>query len=325
MRLHNRLVKAAFWIDTDLIKLLDIPGRMFYQGLWQLADDSGCLDHDLLAFKIHLFPADEQITLPVIEDWVNKLIGAKKLITYKANGKDCLFLKNFHKHQTLKNCPPPTVPLPDWIKFEPFPSNMRQGKYIVSDDILDSVLQGSYNKTDITDADLQSSSNLNQNLNQNHIKEYKSDSANPTPPEKPLEDKKTKTNPEKPSPQESIYNHWNSKKIIVHRKLDDKTKRKIKAVLKDYSEDEIKTTIDNYDVILKDDKYYWSYRWTLWDLLHKGLETFKDFGVAASNFTRDEHRPRGDPGGLNKSVDFNKYEQHDLSEERLEGLFEEFG
>lgn len=168
MRLHNRQIKASFWTDTELIRLLDITGRMFYLGLWQLADDSGCLEHDILAFKIHLFPADNDITVEVIESWVNKLIEAKKLIPYEAEGKKCLFIKNFHKHQTLRNCPPPEVPLPEWITFEPYPSNDKQGKYIINEEALNDFLQISYSKKKVSNEPLEVSSNHNQNLNLNH-------------------------------------------------------------------------------------------------------------------------------------------------------------
>lgn len=189
MRLHNRQVKSTFWTDTDLIKLLDIPGRMFYLGLWQLADDSGCLYHDILAFKIQLFPADNDITMEVIEGWVNKLIDAKKIIPYEAGDKKCLFIKNFHKHQTLKNCSPPEVPLPPWIKWEPYSSNERTGKYVVIEDVLTDFLQSSYK---VLTPDLQSSSNLNLNLNLNNIKNNilqnaVSSDCEPEPVEKPAE------------------------------------------------------------------------------------------------------------------------------------------
>lgn len=183
MRLHNRQVKAAFWTDTDLIRLLDIAGRMFYQGLWQLADDSACLEYDILAFKIHLFPADDHITTETIQEWVDKLIKAKKLIEYKVGDKKCLFLKNFHKYQTLKNCPPPEVPLPEWITFVPFKSNDRQGKYIINYDILNNFLHSSYNKKEINKNDLQASSNQNQNQNKNLSIDSTSEQSPDAPPE----------------------------------------------------------------------------------------------------------------------------------------------
>lgn len=157
MRLHNRQVKAAFWTDTQLIKELPRDGRLFYQGTWQLADDSGCLDDDPLAFKIHLFPADADITIDIIEQFRDALVAIEKLIPYEANGKKCLYLKNFHKHQAIKNPAPPETPLPPWIEWVPYNSNPRMGKYVINP----SLLNTSYEL--LTD-NLQSSSNHNRNL-----------------------------------------------------------------------------------------------------------------------------------------------------------------
>lgn len=163
MRLHNRQIKAAFWNDPDLLQW-PRDKRWFYFGLVQLADDSGCLEDSPFAFKIQLFPSpvDADITTDVIEKWCDELVEAGKLVRYEAAGKPCLYIKNFHKHQTLKNCLPPDVPLPPWITWEPFKSNDRSGKYIINKDILTEFLQGSY--AGLTN-DLQPSSNQNQNQN----------------------------------------------------------------------------------------------------------------------------------------------------------------
>jgi DnaD/phage-associated family protein len=131
VRLHNRQVKAAFWTDTELIRELPPEGRLFYLGLIQLADDSGCLEDDLMAFKIFLFPGDDSITLSILSEYRKTLVRLGKLIPYLSEGKACLYLKNFHKHQTLKTPSAPEVPLPSWVRFEPYPSNPRTGKYIV--------------------------------------------------------------------------------------------------------------------------------------------------------------------------------------------------
>lgn len=61
----------------------------------------------------------------------------------------------------------------------------------------------------------------------------------------------------------SVYEHWNSKKIIVHRELTKKTKSHINARLQTYSVDELKKAIDNYHEVLTNDNYYWTHRWTL--------------------------------------------------------------
>lgn len=162
MRLHNRQIKAAFWTDTELIRELPPEGRLFYLGLIQLADDSGCLEDDIMAFKIFLFPGDAGITEERLSEFRKTLVRMGKLIPYLSEDKPCLFLKNFHKHQTIKNPSPPEVPLPEWIKWEPYSSNPRTGKYVVSrpsDECKKTVRNAS------EDPVLQSSSNLN--LNQN--------------------------------------------------------------------------------------------------------------------------------------------------------------
>ena len=133
MRLHNRIIKASFWTDTDLLRHLDRDGRMFYIGLIQLADDSGCLEDDLLAFKIHLYPADMDVDLDFIQKHRDRLVELGKLIPYTSEGKQCLYLKNFHKHQSLRSPAPPSVPLPEWITWEPGETARSSGKYIVSE------------------------------------------------------------------------------------------------------------------------------------------------------------------------------------------------
>ena len=315
MRLHNRQVKAAFWTDTDLIRLLDIPGRMFYQGLWQLADDSGCLEYDTLAFKIQLFPADVDITIEVIEEWVKKLIENKKLIPYEAEGKKCLYLKNFHKHQKLKNCPPPEVPLPPWVTFEPYQSNNRQGKYIVSEDVLTNFLQGSYDTLHFS-----SNQNQNQNQNQNRNQYIESDSENPTSPADPQneENQSQEIQSDEATPQEAIFEHWNSKDIIKHRKMTDKIKRAINGALRDYTKDEICQAIDNYALILSDERYYWTHKWTLKEFLERGLDKFFDFETAAQNYAKGNEKTRGDPGepkswGTLRHL-YEKYKQEEADE-----------
>ncbi len=133
MRLHNRQIKATFWTDTDLIQHLTREQRMFYVGLWQLADDSGCLFDDPFAFKIQLYPGDMDITPEVLAEWRDRLASLGKLMPYRADGKQCLYLKSFRKHQTLRSPAGPTVPLPSWIEWIPSQEQRRSGKYEVSE------------------------------------------------------------------------------------------------------------------------------------------------------------------------------------------------
>jgi hypothetical protein len=133
MKLHNRQIKASFWVDTDMIRNFTLEERLFYIGLWQLADDSGCVENDPYAFKLFLFPLNEEVTIETLVSWTQKLIEKQKLISYQSQGKDGLFLANFHKHQTIKNPQPPEVPLPPWITWKPYKSNPRTGRYEIDD------------------------------------------------------------------------------------------------------------------------------------------------------------------------------------------------
>ena len=91
-----------------------------------------------------------------------------------------------------------------------------------------------------------------------------------------------------------IFNHWNSKNIITHRKLTDKVKGKINAKLKEgYSIEEVKQAMDNYSMILLGEEYFFSYRWPLEEFLQKGFEKFKDFKIAKSNYLIKESRSAG--------------------------------
>lgn len=147
-------------------------------------------------------------------------------------------------------------------------------------------------------------------------KEYKynkSDSANPTQPVEILKDDRPSS-----TPQERIFEHWNSKEIIQHRRMTDKMRRSINGALKDYKESEICTAIDNYAVILADSqRYYWTYKWGLREFLQRGLDKFLDFEIAAQNYKKDGRGQRG----LNKQTDFNKFDQHERTKEELEALF----
>ena len=133
MKLHNRQIRTTFWTDTDMIRNFTLEERLFYIGLWQLADDSGCVENDPFAFKLFLFPLNEEVTIGTLVSWTQKLIEKQKLISYHTQGKDGLYLANFHKHQTIKNPQPPEVPHPPWITWKPYKSNPRTGRYEIDD------------------------------------------------------------------------------------------------------------------------------------------------------------------------------------------------
>lgn len=77
-----------------------------------------------------------------------------------------------------------------------------------------------------------------------------------------------------------VFNFWNLKKTITHRKLTTEIEKEITKALENYSLDEIKTAIDTYATVLekdvdeKDKIYFWSYSWTLSEFLKRGMKQF---------------------------------------------------
>lgn len=128
-----------------------------------------------------------------------------------------------------------------------------------------------------------------------------------------------------------MFEYWNKKGIIEHKQLNDKIILAINTALSNYSSDDICKAIDNYAIILTNDKYYWTYKYTLNEFIEKGLDKFIDFDTAATNYTKnqiqvlEQNNTKNNTSSLNKIMDFNKYEQHEYTDEQLEGLFEKIG
>lgn len=192
MRLHNRLIKGGFWNDPDLLQWVR-DKRWFYEGLIQLADDGGCLEDSPFAFKISLFasPVDADITVDVLSTWVTELIEQGKLIPYVVDGKRYLFIRNFRKHQQMKNYGAPEVPLPPWITFTPSGTNKYQGAYTYSDPEYSLELPYSFHSDSVEDA----SKGIQRKEIQSKSTEESSPAA-PTTPAKPYGRKKPTQEPD---------------------------------------------------------------------------------------------------------------------------------
>jgi hypothetical protein len=117
-RLRNRIVKADINTDPELLRW-HRDKRYTYQKIWQMAEDSGCLEDDPFGWKLTAWPSplDADITVEVLTRWRDELVEAKKLIPYKAEGKDYLYIKTFHQHEHPRNPQPNDLPLPPWVTF----------------------------------------------------------------------------------------------------------------------------------------------------------------------------------------------------------------
>lgn len=94
-----------------------------------------------------------------------------------------------------------------------------------------------------------------------------------------------------------IFDHWNSKKIIVHKKLTDEFKKDIDKALKQSSPEEIIKAIDHYAEAFNDPAYeYCKYKWGIHEFLTRkeGYKRFLDDGAKWLNYLRFKNSQRQD-------------------------------
>lgn len=84
-----------------------------------------------------------------------------------------------------------------------------------------------------------------------------------------------------------IFDYWNSLKIVKHTKITPGIEKAIKKALKEYDINTIKIGIKNYNRIIKDDSYYFNYKWTLENFLTraKGIKEFLEEGQQYINYS----------------------------------------
>lgn len=87
---------------------------------------------------------------------------------------------------------------------------------------------------------------------------------------------------------DEILNHWNSLDIIHHKKITLKTQKKIRDLIKNdgFTIQDILIFMDRYNVTLKDEHYFFKYKWSLEEFItrEKGVKEFKDNGGKWLNY-----------------------------------------
>lgn len=136
-RLRNRIVKADYWTDSELLRW-SRDKRESYRGLWAVAEDSGCLEDDPWGWKLLIWPSplDADITAELLEQWRDELIEAGKLVPYQANGKRYLWIRTFHDHEKPRNPQSPNLPLPPWVRWIPNATDPRKGQYNIDTNLV---------------------------------------------------------------------------------------------------------------------------------------------------------------------------------------------
>ncbi|HBW7322418.1 TPA: hypothetical protein MFD03_000678 [Klebsiella pneumoniae] len=102
-----RTVKPEFWTDEKVVEC-SIPARLLFIGLFNFANDMGCLERSPKRLKMQIFPADALDCEPLIQE----LITHGLLIEYSVNDVCYLQIKGFLKHQKINRPSASKIPLP---------------------------------------------------------------------------------------------------------------------------------------------------------------------------------------------------------------------
>ncbi|MBN1837895.1 MAG: hypothetical protein JW820_18705 [Spirochaetales bacterium] len=136
-RLRNRIVKADYWSDGDLLQM-PREKRETYRGLFAVAEDSGCLEDNPFTWKLLLWPGplDVDITVELLAQWRDDFVAQGKLVPYWVEGRRYFFIKSFPKHEHPRNPQKNDLPLPLWISWVPHGKDDRKGSYQFDDELL---------------------------------------------------------------------------------------------------------------------------------------------------------------------------------------------
>lgn len=103
-----RTIKPEFWTDEKLV-LCTRDARLFFIGLLNFADDEGRLEDSPRRLKMQVFPGDD-LTAGDIDGFLNELVQQRIICRYVAEGRCCISISGFSKHQRVKHPTPSRLP-----------------------------------------------------------------------------------------------------------------------------------------------------------------------------------------------------------------------
>lgn len=107
-----RTIKPEFWQDGKTARDLTRDQRLFYIGLWNVADDEGRFRANVRSLLGDIFPHDEDIHGAFIEDSLRALADTDRVLLYVIEGERFGQLLNFLEHQKINRPTPSRIPPP---------------------------------------------------------------------------------------------------------------------------------------------------------------------------------------------------------------------
>ncbi|MGM1188127.1 DnaT-like ssDNA-binding domain-containing protein [Serratia liquefaciens] len=102
-----RTVKPEFWTDEKVVEC-SIAARLLFIGLFNFANDKGCLERSPRRIKMQVFPADSMDCEPLLQE----LITHGLLTEYSVNDVQYLHISGFLKHQKINRPSQTNIPVP---------------------------------------------------------------------------------------------------------------------------------------------------------------------------------------------------------------------
>ena len=88
---RKRMISPEFYTDEKVLEL-PIPARLMFIGIWNHADDEGIIKNSPKQLKVQIYPADEEITINTVIEYVEMMVKLK-LLTKGTNIDDSPLLK----------------------------------------------------------------------------------------------------------------------------------------------------------------------------------------------------------------------------------------
>lgn len=144
--MSNRRMITSDLFEDDIIGSLPQLDRLVWIGLITLVDDQGRVADIPGIIRSRIFPYDE-ITVKEINEALTHLAESSRITRYQADGKKCIQINNWWKHQRTQWAGKSNLPAPEgWTD---------RARYNSSDGItmINWKLEGGYNSTPLTEVD----------------------------------------------------------------------------------------------------------------------------------------------------------------------------
>lgn len=141
-----RTIKPEFWTD-DLLGSISREARLLFIAAWNVADDEGLLRWTAPTLKGAVFPFDDDIGIPEVEQYMRELETCEVIFAYVGgrSQQKLAYIVNFLKHQKINRPGPSKLPPP------PLQSAAVKEMYAKRDGHLCHLCGGEIDKTPVKD------------------------------------------------------------------------------------------------------------------------------------------------------------------------------